>query len=54
MRSLIIRIHGPKVSGNEIEKNEIGGHKTCMGRGETYRGCCGGNVKNETTWKTEV
>jgi hypothetical protein len=54
MKSLIIRIHGPKVSGNKIEKNEIGGHETCMGRGETYRECFGGNVNVETTWETEV
>jgi hypothetical protein len=54
MRSLIIPIHGLNVSGNKIEKNDIGGHKTWMGRGETYIGCFGGNVKDETTWETEV
>jgi hypothetical protein len=54
MRSLMIRIHGPNVSGNIIEKHEIGGLETCMGRGETYTGCFGGNVKDETTWETEV
>jgi hypothetical protein len=54
MRSLIIRIQGPNLSGNKIEKNEIGGPETCMGRGVTYTGCFGGNVKDETTWETEV
>jgi hypothetical protein len=41
MRRLIIRIHDPILSGDKIEKNNMGGREARMGRGKTYTGCPG-------------
>jgi hypothetical protein len=54
MRIIISRKPDPKISGDKVEKNKMGGHEAPMGRRETYKGCFWGNVSDGATWETEV
>ena len=49
MKRVLRRIFGPKrdqyCSGDQIGKNEMGGHVACIGRGEAYTGFSWGNLR---------